>query len=156
MCSPSSGWMAKPRKKPAWNRQQTAYSSTLQMDATLSSETTQDYVPEDITLQLSFFLLELISFTVFIRLQKLLKDSRISDAETVTEATRQNCNAIRTFTSFSSRISSGCHSNALPNVNKLHERKLCSRSRTSVAYFVSVYRVISVSIDNVVMLVWAV
>jgi hypothetical protein len=43
------------------------------------------------------------------------------------------------------------HSNELSNVKTLHERKLCSRSRTSEHFFVSVYHVYSVSIDSLLM-----
>jgi hypothetical protein len=46
---------------------------------------------------------------------------------------------------------SGYHSNELSSVNIFLEHKLYTRSRTSKNYFVSVYRVYSVSIVNILM-----
>jgi hypothetical protein len=47
----------------------------------------------------------------------------------------------------------GYHSEEMSRVNMLHEPKLhvCGRSRTNRQYFVSVYRVYSVSIDNILL-----
>jgi hypothetical protein len=42
----------------------------------------------------------------------------------------------------------GYRRNKLSIVNTLHKRELCNRSRTNEFFFVSVYRVYSVSIDN--------
>jgi hypothetical protein len=38
---------------------------------------------------------------------------------------------------------SGYHSDGISSINMLHERTLCSRSRTREQYFYSVYRVYS-------------
>jgi hypothetical protein len=45
----------------------------------------------------------------------------------------------------------GYDNNELSSINTLDERKLCSRSRKSEQYFVSVYRVYFVSINNILM-----
>jgi hypothetical protein len=48
-------------------------------------------------------------------------------------------------------VISSYHSNELLSINTLDERNLCSRSQTIEQHFVSVYRVYSVSIDNILM-----
>jgi hypothetical protein len=46
-------------------------------------------------------------------------------------------------------VISGHYCNELSRVNTLHERQLCSKSRTSEESFVSVYRICSGSINNI-------
>jgi hypothetical protein len=47
---------------------------------------------------------------------------------------------------------SGCHSNEFSNVNKFHERKLSGKSRKGEqSFFFSIFRVPSVSIDDILM-----
>jgi hypothetical protein len=58
------------------------------------------------------------------------------------------CDGVRQVLNF---LNFGKRSKKLTNVNTLYERKLCSRSRTSAQFPVSVYRVYSVSNDNICM-----
>jgi hypothetical protein len=51
---------------------------------------------------------------------------------------------------------SGHHSNELSRLTTWHERNTCSKSRRSEQSFVSMYRVYSVSIDNILYDVWSV
>lgn len=48
---------------------------------------------------------------------------------------------------------SGYHGNEFSSVNTLHERNLCSTSRTTEESSVLVYRVYSESIDNIYMVI---